>query len=903
MRSSLRLVLPAATAIFAATSSVNAQSPRPAVQATPAAATLRAARVQGDMRIDGRLDEAAWQQAQPATEFTQSYPQAGAAPTVRTEARVLYDDENVYVGVRMLDASPDSIAAPLARRDASGVYSDWLHVIIDSRHDRRSGFRFSVNPRGVQRDVYHFDDGNEDASWDAVWNVAAAVDSAGWTAEYRIPLSQLRFGGEATDARTWGFQVMRDIARRGERASWSPWTQNTPGFASSFGTLTGLEGIRSPRALEILPYASARVTRAPGNSADPFYSETEPGMDAGADLRLGLPQGFTLSATINPDFGQVEADPAEVNLSAFETFQTERRPFFTEGSDIFQFGGTRAFNSYGSQDYFYTRRVGRSPQRTLSGSGVAFVDAPQQTRILGAAKVSGRTPAGWSVGVMNAVTGREGARFVAPDGTEGTAQVEPLSNYFVGRVRRDLNAGSTVLGGLFTAANRELGDEALEGMLHRGAYVAGADFLHTWGKRAWSLSGYAAGTRVNGTPGVILGTQRGSARYYQRPDADYLEVDPERTSLSGHIGEVSLAHSGSWNASVQYKEVSPGFEINDLGYHTRADARSIATYLGRNVNKPVGVLRNHSYAAWQFAAWNFGGDRILDGYAGRVSAGFTNFWGAGIQAGIRPEYLNDRLTRGGPLSATPAQWNVNGWVETDSRKPLFFGTELGYRQDASGLRERSIASWATLRPSTAVRVQLEPRLSKGAYTAQYVNTTADLRAADTYGARYVFGELDQTTFSLGARVDWTFTPRLSLQMFAQPFVSAGRYTAFKELATPGEFAFAEYGGDRGTLCRIDGVYVADPVAARTCPAALPATTDPNFVVRFGDPDFNVRSLRGNAVLRWEYRPGSTLFFVWQQERSGFESMGDFDFGRDARAIFDGPAHNVFLIKASYWIGG
>ncbi len=905
MPASSRLVLFAALAALAAAPRAAAQttSQPAAAAAERAPATLRAVRLQGEVRIDGRLDEAAWQQAQPSADFTQSYPHAGAAPTERTEARVMYDDESVYVGVRMLDAHPDSIAAPLARRDASGLYSDWLHVFIDSRHDRRSGFRFSVNPRGVMRDVYHFDDQSEDASWDAVWTVATVIDSAGWTAEYRIPLSQLRFGGQAAESRTWGFQLMRDVARRGERASWSPWTRNTPGFVSSFGTVTGLEGVRSPRALEILPYASARVTRAPGEAEDPFYDATEPGMDLGADLRLGLPAGFTLSATINPDFGQVEADPAEVNLTAFETFQSERRPFFTEGSDIFQFGQTRAFNQYGSQEYFYSRRVGRAPQRALDGADYAYVDAPQQTRILGAAKVSGRTPGGWSVGVMNAVTNRERARFLGTDGERSTAQVEPLSNYFVGRVRKDLNAGATVLGGLFTAANRELGDEVLEGMLHRDAYVAGADFLHTWGNRAWSLSGYLAGTRVSGTPEVILATQRGSARYYQRPDADYLEVDADRTSLSGHIGEVSLAHGGSWDMSVQLKQVSPGFELNDLGYHTRADARSVATFLGRSVDRQVGILRSHSYSAWQFRAWNFGGDRILDGYAGSASASFTNFWGMGIQGGVRPQYLNDRLTRGGPLSATPAQWNLNGWVETDSRKPLFFGGELAFRSDASGLRERSIASWATLRPSSAVRVQLEPRLAHGIYTAQYVKTTTDARATDTYGARYVFGELDQTTFSLAARVDWTFTPRLSLQMYAQPFVSAGRYDGFKELTTPGEFAFAGYGSDRGTLCRIDGVYVADPVASRSCPEALPAQNDPNFVVRFGDPDFNVRSLRGNAVLRWEYRPGSTLFFVWQQERSGFEPIGDFEFGRDTRAIFDGPAHNVFLIKASYWIGG
>jgi len=900
MQSSLT---PVAAAVCASLLSLSLQAQTPPASTARPAATLQASRLQGDLRLDGRLDEAAWQQAQPSGEFTQSYPDPGATPTMRTEVRVLYDDQNLYVGVRMWDPSPDSIAAPLARRDAtSEVYSEWLHVIVDSRYDRRSAFRFTTNPRGVQRDVYTFADGNEDASWDAVWDVATVVDSAGWMAEYRIPMSQLRFGGKADDVRTWGFQVMRDIARRGERDSWSPWTRNDAGFVSRFGTLTGLEGVAAPRALEIMPYASARLTRAPGDPSDPFFSENDPGVDAGADLRLGLPMGLTLSATINPDFGQVEADPAEVNLTAFETFFSERRPFFTEGSDAFLFGQTRAFNRYGQQEYFYTRRVGRSPQRVLGGSGVAFVDAPRQTRILGAAKVSGRTPGGWSIGVMDALTNRESARFVDVDGEEHSAQVEPLSNYFVGRARKDLNDGASQVGMLATGTHRGLGDETLASMLHGDAYLGGADFVHTWADRAWSVTGYLAGSRVSGSRDVLQATQVSSMRYYQRPDADYLSVDPERTSLTGHIGELAVAHGGSWDASIQLKEVSPGFEINDLGYQSRSDTRSITTYLGRSVNRQVGILRSHSYSTWQFRAWNFGGDKILDGAAASADATFINFWSAGVQVGARPEYLNDRLTRGGPLSAQPAQFNASAYVQTDSRKRVFLGGEVIYREDDSGLRERTFGMWSTLRPSSAVRVQLGPRFSHNDYTAQYVRTTADPRATDTYGARYVFGSLDQTTFSLETRLDWTFTPRLSLQLYAQPFVSAGSYSRFKELTTPGEFAFAAYGEDRGTLCSIGGMYVADPVAARECPTELPAADDPNFVVRFANPDFNVRSLRGNAVLRWEYRPGSTLFFVWQQERSGYEPFGDFDFDRDTRGIFNGPSSNVFLIKASYWIG-
>lgn len=852
--------------------------------------------------IDGRLDDAAWEQAAVAADFTQSYPDPGEAPTQRTEVRILYDAQHLYVGARMFDTRPDSIAAPLARRDATGLYSDWLHLVLDSRHDRRTAFRFSVNPRGVQRDVYHFDDGNEDGSWDAVWEVATQIDSLGWTAEYRIPLSQLRFGGTAAETRTWGLQIMRDLARRGERASWSPWTRNDAGFVSRFGVLAGLEGVRPPRALEVVPYTTARLERAPGDPDDPFYARTDPGAAIGADLRLGLPLGMTLSATINPDFGQVEADPAEVNLTAFETFFSERRPFFTEGVDIFRFGDTRAQNKYGFQEYFYSRRIGRAPQRRLAGPDYVYVDAPQQTRILGAAKLSGRTPGGWTVGALNAVTGRESARYVDRDGMRHSAPVEPLSNYFVGRLRRDLRDGATVVGGILTATNRDLADDVFTPILHRAAYVAGADFLHTWANRSWSMSGYWVGSRVEGSAQALLGTQRNSAHYFQRPDADHLTLDEARTSLAGHMAELAVQRSGNWDASLQLKQASPGFEMNDLGFHGRVDYRSVSTFLGRRVNQPQGPFRNHSYYGYTSHAWNFGGDRILDGYALGANGTLRNFWSAGLNAGIRPEYLNDRLTRGGPVARTPAQWNASLWVESDPRQAISFGGEAWRRGDASGAGERGIGVGIDLRPSPAVRLRLRPTLSRNESTAQYVRAVADPAAEQTFGARYVFADLEQTTFAMETRLDWTFSPRLSLQLFAQPFVSAGDYYGFKEFRAPRRFEFDVYGADRGTVCRIDGVYVIDPLAARDCPAELPAAGDAGFRVRFGDPDFNVRSLRGNAVLRWEYRPGSTLFLVWQQQRSGAAALGDFDFSRDAGAIFRAPAHNVFLIKASYWIG-
>ncbi len=246
--------------------------------------TLRAERLSDEIHLDGRLDEAAWRAAGAAGDFTQSWPAPGAAATERTEARVLYTNAALYVGVRLYDGAPDSIAAQLARRDASGIYSDWVHVMVDSYHDRRTAFRFAVNPRGVKKDVFHFDDGNEDASWDAGWEVATTVDSLGWAAEFRIPLSQLRFGSAPGGTRTWGLQVQRDIARRDERDTWAPWTRESGGFVSRFGELVGLAGVPTPERLEVQPYTSAGLTRAPRQPGNPFYRSIDERTSAGADV-------------------------------------------------------------------------------------------------------------------------------------------------------------------------------------------------------------------------------------------------------------------------------------------------------------------------------------------------------------------------------------------------------------------------------------------------------------------------------------------------------------------------------------------------------------------------------------------------------------------------------------------
>ena len=855
---------------------------------------LRAERAQSAIHIDGRLDDPAWEKATPATAFTQSYPDVGAAPTQKTEARILYDNEALYVGVRMFDTKPDSIAAQLARRDASGIYSDWLHLVIDSYHDRRSGFRFSVNPKGVQKDVLHSDDRNEDLNWDAVWQVGTMVDSLGWVAEYRIPFSQLRFGGvpKGTE-RLWGLQIQRDIARRSERDSWSPWTTNDPGFISFAGDLTGISDIPTPQRLEIMPYVSAKLNRSPGDRANPFYSRNDFEPSAGADIKYGLPGGLTLTGTVNPDFGQVEVDPAVVNLSAFETFFPEKRPFFVEGASIFNLGRLRGGPSYGSQQIFYSRRIGRRPQRFASGT---FVDAPDATTILGAAKVTGKSGP-WTIGVLDAVTAEEKARIIDADGNRTTTPVEPATNYFVGRMRRDFNKGKTIVSGGGTAVNRDVDDPVFTDLLRSRAYVGAVDFEHQWSNRVWTLTGALAGSSIGGSKPVITSAQRSSARYYQRPDADYLDLDTDRETLDGHSISLGLNKSGAWSMGATAKQVSPGYEVNDLGFMGRVDYRNFGISGGYYHNKPGKYFRDWNASIGTNHAFNFGGDRIWTSMFTNESVTFKNLWYMGGGAEYDPGAFDDRLTRGGPVGKQPTQYGGYFYGGSDSRRQISYYWNLNYYGDEAGGYSKSFNPEIDIRPSSSVLLAISPGISYFHNTIQYVQSVADPLATATYGGRYIFANIHQTTLSATTRISWTLSPRLSFQLYAQPFASSGKYDGFKELAEPRTRRYTVYGKTgASTIGEIRDTDTGDKTAYTVDPDGTgPA---PSFTI--SNPNFSIQSLRGNAVVRWEYRPGSALFFVWQQQRSGFQPYdGEFRTGDAVRDIFSQPS-NVFLVKATYW---
>ena len=565
-------------------SQADAQQIPPAVVSTSRphdqAPTAIAARRNGSVQIDGRLDEAAWQAATPVTEFRQNDPHEGQPASERTEARVLIDDAAVYVGIRLYDSEPQKIQSQLARRDEE-IEGDDVELVFDSYHDHLSGFLFRLSPAGARRDAALSADGDDDNSWDAVWEGAATLDSLGWIAEFRIPLSQLRYD---PNQQTWGLQITRSIARKGEESVFSFTPKTEQQGVNRFGHLTGLGKLPSPRRLEVVPYALAKNENPGVARNDPLRQRNNVVPGVGLDLKYGLTSNFTLDATFNPDFGQVEVDPAVVNLSAFETFFPERRPFFVEGASIFSFGSMRSNNTSGGYSFLHTRRIGREPQRFLSGPNVTFVDAPLETTIATAAKLTGRTAGGWSIGVLDAFTTREEARYLDPAGVEHRATVEPRANYFVGRVKRDLREGATTVGVGVTAVNRSLDDPALEPIFRRAAYAGGLDWNHAWSNRRFAFDGAFVLTQNLGSAQSIDALQLSSARYLQRPDRETYRRDSTKTSLMGYMGEMTFAKLSGlhWKGSVSYQEYGPTFEINEAGFLGSTDLRSVTPLILRS---------------------------------------------------------------------------------------------------------------------------------------------------------------------------------------------------------------------------------------------------------------------------------------------------------------------------------
>ena len=855
----------------------------------PPAKTMTAVRTPGPIRIDGRLTEDVWQ-GPGYGGFTQSDPQDGAPASEETTVWIAYDRENLYVAARCRDSQPEGIIRLLARRDEE-VESDWFYFAIDPYYDRRSGYYFALNPAGSIKDGTLYNDEFTDATWDGVWESAVKIDGEGWSLEMRIPFDQLRF--KKMDEYVWAVNFERDIKRKHETDyyAWKP--KEESGLVSRFVDLVGVRDIDRGSRLEAYPYAAGLAATSPEQPGNPFQTGSAFRGNAGFDLKAGLKSNLTLDATVNPDFGQVEVDPAVINISDQETYYLEKRPFFVEGSSIFNFGmgGLNKNTGYGWTDpqLFYSRRIGRTPQGDVTSPG--FVEMPDWTTILGAAKVTGKIGQGFNLGAVTALTEREYAQ-VDLDGARSAVEVEPFSNDSVVRGLKEFAGGRQGLGFMATSVIRDFRAGSLEDQLTRTALSLGVDswtFLDR--NRGWVVSGWAGATEVAGSTAAITALQRSSLHYFQRPDVNYVHVDETATSLEGWAGRVFVnKQKGNIIFNAAVGAMSPGFEANDLGYHTRGDLINGHVVFGYQTFHPDRVFRKWSTTVTYFRNYDFGGNRIGEVVYLDAAGQFLNYWSATLHYDYETPKYSHYLTRGGPMAYYPAGTTYSGTVGSDSRRPFVFNLSGRLRTHPSGGYNWTVEGGVTWKPRTNISLSVGPSYTWRYSNGEWVTAVIDPLKVETYGTRYILADIIQKTFPVEIRLNWTFTPRLSLQAYLQPFVGSGDYRRFKELKAARTFDFNFFGEyDSSTIAFANGMYTVDPDGA-----AGPA---PSFT--FKDPDFRLRSLRGTFVLRWEYRPGSMLYFVWTQKRADTNLAGDHDLLDDLGAIFRAPGENIYLLKFSY----
>lgn len=849
-----------------------------------------ASRIAQSPVIDGILDEELWKSGEWIDDFTQFEPYNGKPASQRTEFNIFYDDDNLYVGIRAFDSSPDSIVPRLTRRDE--VDGDLVAIIVDSFHDLRTGFTFGVSSAGVKYDLMFTNDGeNEDESWNPNWWVKTSINDEGWIAEMKIPLSQVRFDKNSGDV--WGLQMARNYYRKNETDFWQHIPKDSPGLIHMFGEMTGLEGIKPRKIFDVTPYGVAKAETFKKEAGNPFMENGRKyGLNGGIDAKIGVTNNMTMDLTINPDFGQVEADPSVVNLTAYETFFEEKRPFFIEGNNITNFNIGLGDGDVGNDNLFYSRRIGRRPQGSPEMKEGWNSDIPTNTTILGAAKLTGKTSKGLSLGFIEAMTANEKAEI---DTTGGTTRetVEPLTNYFIGRVQKDFNEGKTILGGIFTGTYRDL-DARLGTFMHRSAYSGGFDFTQYTKEKNWMFNINTAFSQVNGSKEALQITQKSSARYFQRPDNDYTQYDPERTSLTGSGGRIQIQKLNGHLfllGCVLWR--TPGFEINDLGYIQESDEVLSVLVAGYSQWEPKGIYRNYNFNGDIWTAYNFGGQRVGTGLEWNGSMGFKNYWNAWTGGGINTSQLSSGTLRGGPMMKIPGTLRVNVGFSTDYRKKLNFSV---YGNINSGLQNNSRSLYSEMdinyKPTNYLTLTLSPSFNPSRSELQYVT-----RKTSGGNDKYFFASINRKTISASFRVNLNLSPDLTLQYWGQPFIATGNYHDYKVILDPMADSYRNrfwtFTPEQETFDEQNNQYRFD--------LDLNGTTD--YII--GNSNFKVREFLSNLVLRWEYNPGSILYLIWNQTRDYSNGMGEMKYFSDLGDLFDRDnniPHNIFLIKFSYRFG-
>ncbi|HDR03659.1 MAG TPA: hypothetical protein ENN84_00220 [Candidatus Marinimicrobia bacterium] len=837
------------------------------------------------IKIDGRLDEVVWQNAKKYDNFLQRDPVDGSQPSLYTVFSVLYDDENLYVGIHAKDPEPDKIVGILSRRDEY-TPSDWLYISIDSFNDKQTAFEFGINAKGVKHDLRRYNDTNADWDWDAVWDAQSAMCSDGWCAEFAIPLRELRF--TSSENMEWGFMVYRKIPRfNGELDMWGYFSKDEPGFVSNYGTLIGLQDFRSGRSLYIMPYLLSD-TRISDNLINTLHPESyQFSGNIGTDIRYSFANGLTFNATINPDFGQVEADPASYNLTQYETYYREKRPFFMEGSNILNFQLGIGDGDLGSNTLFYSRRIGRAPQFLPRDKNAVYSDQSHQSAILSAAKLTGKTSSGLSIGAMNAISREERATLYFTKDSTLKKVTEPMTSYSLGRLQKDFRGGDIVAGAYLTGMQRRLENTGLEDLLRREAYTGGIDLRYQFLDKQYAFSTFLAGSRVSGSAAAISKTQTSPAHLYQRPDADYLSVDSSATTLSGLSNGIILSkQSGHWQGAVGGVSYSPGFEPNDMGYLRKADLINQFIWIAYQEWVPGQILKSYQINFNQWQNYTFGSEKRSHGGNINANATLNNHWH--ISAGINLNFpsVSPDLLRGGP--AVYHCGNSSFWIGlySDDRKDFSGGLSAYHFRSDDDITSFNFNPEFTYRFSHNVKMTLDLDYTDFKDTWTWVEHWQDSQGKD----HYIFSAMDQKTVSSVLRFDVTLTRDLSMQYYGQSFITAGKYFDFIEfddyLAADFDQRFYSFSENQISYDESEKEYTIDYGDEQHS---------------FSKPDFNFKQFNSNLVTRWEFRPGSTVYFVWSQGIIDIENVGQFRHSRDFKRLIESTSNNVLLLKFTYLI--
>jgi len=831
-------------------------------------------------KIDGLGNEEVWKEVDWTGEFTQREPYDGQKPTQETQFKVLYDDNYIYVLIRAFDTEPNKIEQRLTRRD--NWEGDWVSFELDSYNDNLTGFTFCVTAAGVKGDAIITNDEEMDPTWDPVWYTKVSIDDLGWLAEMKIPYNQLRFSKEKEHV--WGLEVLRRVFRKDEESLWQPIPQDASGWVSNYGELHGIKNINPKKEIALTPYGMVNFETYEKEEGNPFSTGSGFGYNAGIDGKIAISNDLTVNFTANPDFGQVEADPSEVNLSAFESFYEEKRPFFIEGSSIYDYPITNGDGPFSRGNLFYSRRIGVQPHYSPDLMDDEYMDAPEFTRILGAVKLSGKTRNGLSIGILESLTNEEVAT-IDKNGSRRKEVIEPMTNYFNARLQKDFDGGNTQIGGMVTATNRFINDSALE-ILPNSAYTGGLDFSKYWDNRSYYIAAKGVFSRVSGSQESITELQESPQHIFQRPDSKHLSVDTTLTSIMGLGGTIEggKVGGGHWSYGGWTTWRSPGLELNDMGYLRITDFVNQTGWANYRIWEPFSIFRRLSFNSSFWMGWDMSGLYLYNGISLNSNAQFKNYWHAGIGANREGFDIDRHELRGGPALRAPGGWGSWFFIETDGRKKVILQLMVnGNWGDDDYRLSKGVSVEVKYRPFDFIELSLEPSYHFSNNYMIYVESF-DLNSGNTY----LVSSIDREFVSMDVRVDVGITPDLSIQFWGQPFLFSGDYSEFKKVVDPMTSNFKDqyhsYTPNQISFDQDSDMYtVNDGVES----------------YEFENPDFSFYEFRSNLVVRWEYIPGSTAYLVWSQGRTGDHPDGRFSLSDNIDRLSSLTAHNVFLLKLSY----